>query len=220
MSRPMSPTRLVRKALSAASEFGLSSHQCPMRANEQTPTSSQPTIICSVFSLTTKKQHRGGEQAQEGEVVRVAAVAGHVVGGVDVHQQRDRRDDEQHRDGEAVDERADREVDTTVAPPRDGLDDGVDADGGAFALLGCGDERAAGGEQRLFAVFAAGHGVAFGHPLDAGEHGEDPRRGDRGDADLGALVGKRLPKNRMATNESAGSRGISHTFSRNQPDAS
>ena len=38
----MSPTRLVRKALRAASELAFSSHQCPMSANEQTPTSSQP----------------------------------------------------------------------------------------------------------------------------------------------------------------------------------
>ena len=45
MSRPMSPTRLVRNAFSAASEFGLSSHQCPMSTNEQTPTNSQPMII-------------------------------------------------------------------------------------------------------------------------------------------------------------------------------
>ena len=50
----MSPTRLVRNALSAASELGFSSHQCPISANEQTPTSSQPTIICSVLWDSTK----------------------------------------------------------------------------------------------------------------------------------------------------------------------
>ena len=55
MSRPMSPTRLVRNALSAASVFAFSSHQWPIRANEQTPTSSQPTIIWRMFSLITKK---------------------------------------------------------------------------------------------------------------------------------------------------------------------
>ncbi len=54
ISRPMSPTRLVRNALRAASELGFSSHQWPISANEQTPTSSQPTIICSTFSLMTK----------------------------------------------------------------------------------------------------------------------------------------------------------------------
>ncbi len=55
MIRPMSPTRLVMNALSAASEFGFSSHQCPMSAKEQTPTNSHPTIIWSVFSASTKK---------------------------------------------------------------------------------------------------------------------------------------------------------------------
>ena len=45
MMRPISPTRLVRKALRAASELSLSSHQWPMSTNEHTPTSSQPTSI-------------------------------------------------------------------------------------------------------------------------------------------------------------------------------
>ena len=54
-SRPTSPTRLVRNALSAASELGFSSHQWPISANEQTPTSSQPTIICRVLCESTKK---------------------------------------------------------------------------------------------------------------------------------------------------------------------
>ena len=40
-SRPMSPTRLVRNAFNAASLLGFSSHQCPIRTKEQTPTSSQ-----------------------------------------------------------------------------------------------------------------------------------------------------------------------------------
>ena len=53
--RPTSPTRLVRNALRAASEFGFSSHQCPMSANEHRPTSSQPTIIWSVLCASTKK---------------------------------------------------------------------------------------------------------------------------------------------------------------------
>ena len=49
--RPTSPTRLVMNALSAASEFGFSSHQCPMSANEQSPTSSQQVRSWSVLSL-------------------------------------------------------------------------------------------------------------------------------------------------------------------------
>ncbi len=50
---PMSPVRVVRNALSAASELGFSSHQCPISMNEQRPTSSHPTSICSVLSATT-----------------------------------------------------------------------------------------------------------------------------------------------------------------------
>ena len=53
-SSPTSPTRLVKKALRAASELALSSHQWPMSTKEHTPTSSQPTIICSRLSLSTK----------------------------------------------------------------------------------------------------------------------------------------------------------------------
>ena len=51
--RPMSPVRVVRNALSAASVFALSSHQWPMSMNEQRPTRSQPTSSCSVLSATT-----------------------------------------------------------------------------------------------------------------------------------------------------------------------
>ena len=49
--RPTSPTRFVMNALRAASEFGFSSHQWPIRANEQSPTSSQQVRSWSVFSL-------------------------------------------------------------------------------------------------------------------------------------------------------------------------
>ena len=52
-SRPMSPTRLVRNALRAASEFGFSSHQWPINAKEQTPTNSQPTMSCRVDDDST-----------------------------------------------------------------------------------------------------------------------------------------------------------------------
>ena len=88
--RPMSPVRVVRNALSAASEFAPSSHQCPMSANEQSPTPSQPTSSCSVFSDDDEQQHRRGEEAQHRVVVRVTDVASHVRGRVDVHEQRDR----------------------------------------------------------------------------------------------------------------------------------
>ena len=52
--RPMSPTRLVRNAFSAALLFSFSSHQCPISTKEQTPTSSQPTIICKMLDDSTK----------------------------------------------------------------------------------------------------------------------------------------------------------------------
>ena len=53
INNPMSPVRVVRKALSAASELGFSSHQCPISMNEQRPTSSHPTSISSVLLATT-----------------------------------------------------------------------------------------------------------------------------------------------------------------------
>jgi len=54
MIRPTSPTRLVRKALTAASELGLSSHQWPMSTNEQSPTSSQAVSSIRVFWAMTR----------------------------------------------------------------------------------------------------------------------------------------------------------------------
>ena len=50
----MSPTRLVRKALRAALVLAPSSHQWPMSTNEQSPTSSQPTMSWMMFSVRTK----------------------------------------------------------------------------------------------------------------------------------------------------------------------
>ena len=52
-SRPMSPTRFVMNALTAASEFFLSSHQWPISTKEQTPTSSQLVMNCTVVALMT-----------------------------------------------------------------------------------------------------------------------------------------------------------------------
>ena len=52
--RPTSPVRVVRNALTAASEFGFSSHQWPMSTNEHTPTSSQATSSKRVLSATTR----------------------------------------------------------------------------------------------------------------------------------------------------------------------
>jgi hypothetical protein len=49
-SRPTSPTRTVKNALSAASAVGFSSHQCPISRNEQRPMISQPRMIWTMFS--------------------------------------------------------------------------------------------------------------------------------------------------------------------------
>ena len=51
--KPMSPVRVVRNAFSAAAEFAPSSQKCPISANEQRPTPSQPTSNTSVLSATT-----------------------------------------------------------------------------------------------------------------------------------------------------------------------
>ncbi|MEI2697487.1 MAG: hypothetical protein V9E94_03725, partial [Microthrixaceae bacterium] len=64
-----------------------------------------------------EEEHRGGEQRQEGEVVRVAAVAVHVVGREDVHEQRDQRDDHEHEHRLAVDQGADRDRLAAVLEP-------------------------------------------------------------------------------------------------------
>ena len=52
-SRPTSPTRTVKNALSAARLFALSSHQCPISMNEHRPMSSQPRISWTMFSART-----------------------------------------------------------------------------------------------------------------------------------------------------------------------
>ena len=120
--RPTSPTRLVMKALRAASEFGFSSHQCPISANEQRPDQLPAREELDGALAHDQAEHRGAEQRQEGEVVRVAAVAADVVGAVDVHQQRDEGDDEQHHHAGPVEQHPDGDVDVAARPPRPRLD--------------------------------------------------------------------------------------------------
>ncbi len=55
ISSPMSPTRLVRNAFSAASELGFSSHQWPISTKEQRPTNSQAVMNCTVLLLMTRR---------------------------------------------------------------------------------------------------------------------------------------------------------------------
>ena len=52
-SSPMSPVRVVKNALSAASELAFSSHQWPISMNEQTPMPSQPSRIWMVVGACT-----------------------------------------------------------------------------------------------------------------------------------------------------------------------
>ena len=185
----MSPVRVVRNALSAASEFGFSSHQCPISMNEQRPTSSQPTSSCSVLSATTSSEHRRGEQAERGEVVGEAAVAAHVLERVDVHEQRDERDDEQHHHGEAVDLDADGRTRTPpFCEPRDVVDDRRDDRPRVLAFGAERDRRCA---RARASAAPSPSGVASSTRWihwTAAPHDEHERRADRDDADLGALA--------------------------------
>ena len=52
-SRPMSPVRVVKNALRAASEMGFSSHQWPISMNEHRPMPSQPRRIWMVVADVT-----------------------------------------------------------------------------------------------------------------------------------------------------------------------
>ena len=88
--RPMSPVRVVRNALSAASEFAFSSHQWPMSTNEQRPTQLPADEQLQRVVGDDEHEHRRGEQAEHRVVVREADVAVHVRRRVDVHEQRDR----------------------------------------------------------------------------------------------------------------------------------
>ena len=51
----MSPVRVVRNALTAASELSFSSHQWPMSRNEQSPTPSHPTSSSRVSLERTSR---------------------------------------------------------------------------------------------------------------------------------------------------------------------
>ena len=53
MSKPMSPTRTVKKAFNAARELASSSHQWPISMNEQRPMISQPRMSCTMLGAST-----------------------------------------------------------------------------------------------------------------------------------------------------------------------
>ena len=138
-----------------------------------------------------EQQHRRGEQAQQRVVVRVADVAAQVRGRVDVHEQRDERDDEQHHHDEPVDPGADAELDGAVLPPGERVDDRLHDRLGAVPA-GFGAEDARGRGAQALAVPARVFDPV--DPLDRGDDRQHERRADRGDADLGALVREALPE--------------------------
>ena len=98
------------------------------------------------------REHAGGEQREAGEEVRVAAVAAHVLGGVDLHERADERDQQQRHDGEAVDLLADGEREPAGRPPGDGLGDGL----GLFGVVDQVDPlvRGAGRDDELATMLA------------------------------------------------------------------
>ena len=112
-----------------------------------------------------EQQHRRREQAQHGEVVRVAAVTAHVGRRVHVHEQRDEGDHEGDDHAEAVDACTDAELHHAVLPPRDRVDDRGD-------LL---------------------RRVGLVDPLRERDAGQHERRADGEDPDLGALARQTLP---------------------------
>ena len=64
-SSPTSPTRTVKNALRAARAFGYSSHQWPIRRNEQRPMISQPRISWTMFSARTITSIRAENNVME-----------------------------------------------------------------------------------------------------------------------------------------------------------
>ena len=132
-----------------------------------------------------EREHRRGEEAQRGVEVGVADVVVHVRRRVDVHEQRDQRDDEEHHHGEAVDLGADGE---RPAPPlchhvtvcTTGVHDGL-------VLAAGSDEALAERLQRFEALLAAGVLDPL-DPLDRGDARQHEGRADGGDADLGSVL--------------------------------
>jgi hypothetical protein len=129
----MSPTRLVRKALSAASLFFFLP---PVPDESEGADADQLPTDEHLQGVRTQhvEEHRSGEERQEGVVVREALVAVEVLGGVDVHQQRDDADGDEHHRRQSVEQGARLEVDRADLEPGDRAHDG--RDGLVLALAG------------------------------------------------------------------------------------
>jgi hypothetical protein len=161
-------------------------------------------------------EHAGGEQGEAGEEVGVATVAAHVLGGVDLHERGDERDEQQQHDGEAVDVRTDGHVEVADAEPVQLLDR-LDVVPFLGDFLG---ELAGEAPCPSNGVLPLGcRGVDPLDPLVGGAGGDDERAEHAGDADLAAAARHALAEPMMRKNATAGMSGISHACSRNQPDA-
>ncbi len=139
----------------------------------------------------------------------VAPVAPDVVGAVDVHEQRDQGDDEQHHHGGSVEEHPHAEVDVAVRPPGPrlvhrldgeldmllfGCDRGADrglAVGQAVLLLARPCASLLGVVALLGGVLGVVDALA---PLHVGDDGQHEAGTQRRDADLGTLLRHPLPE--------------------------
>ena len=138
-------------------------------------------------------QHARREQGESGEEVRVAAVAGDVLGGEDLHQQRDERDQQQQHDGEPVDVLAEAELEATGLPPGPGSDHRLDVGLAALSALARGGEHTAGEAEDAAEGVLTGGPVGRADPLDPLDgraDRDDERQGHRGDTHLAAPLGQ------------------------------
>jgi hypothetical protein len=114
-------------------------------ADEQVGTESYPLPADEhhrVGVAQHQHQHEGGEQVQVGEEPEVALVAMHVAGGIDVNQEADARDHQNHHRREWIEEEAelnveDRRVarDRVGAEPRQAARDPVEQDDLVMAVV-------------------------------------------------------------------------------------
>jgi hypothetical protein len=72
------------------------------------------------------REHAGAEQRQAREEVGVAAITADVLDGVDLHERRDERHEEQRHDGQAVDVLPEAELRAAALPPRPAADHRLD----------------------------------------------------------------------------------------------
>ena len=170
--RPMSPVRVVRNALSAAAAVGALLPPVPDQRERAEADALPAEQDLQRVVGDDEREHRRGEQAEHRVVVRVADVVLEVRQAVDVHQQRDQRDDEQHHHREAVHADADAELDAAVLPPGEVVQHRGDD---RFAVTALGAEHAA-TEGAESALVTAARALDPVDPLVHRDAGEDERR--------------------------------------------